>query len=106
IQPDPGLGPVEVSRVSAEPYVKQDSNPAPLVFQMPEGAIDSHMHVIGPFDRFTLSPKTKYQPFAATWQEQKEILIDKLGFWGFVVVQATFRGTDNAVGVECCVAHP
>ena len=86
--------------MSTEPYVKQDPCPAPLVFPMPDGAIDAHMHVIGPFDRFPLSPKSKYRPFAATWEEQKEILIDKIGFWGFVVVQATCHGTDNAVVVD------
>jgi 2-pyrone-4,6-dicarboxylate lactonase len=86
--------------MSAEPYVKQDPDPAPLAFTMPEGAIDAHMHVIGPFDRFPLSPKSKYQPFPAPWQEQKEILIDKIGFSGFVVVQATCHGTDNAVVVD------
>jgi 2-pyrone-4,6-dicarboxylate lactonase len=58
------------------------------------------MHVIGPFDRFPLSPQSKYETFAATWKEQKEILIDKLGFWGFVVVQATCHGTDNDVVVD------
>jgi 2-pyrone-4,6-dicarboxylate lactonase len=47
-----------------------------------------------------LSPKSQYKPFAATWQEQKEILIGKLGFWGFVVVQATCHGTDNSVVVD------
>jgi 2-pyrone-4,6-dicarboxylate lactonase len=86
--------------MSAPPYVKQDLNPAPLTFRMPEGAIDSHMHVIGPFDRFPLAPSSKYQPFACTWQEQKEILIDRIGFWGYVVVQATCHGTDNAVVVD------
>jgi 2-pyrone-4,6-dicarboxylate lactonase len=86
--------------MSTEPYVKQDPDPAPVVFSMPGGAIDSHMHVIGPFDRFPLSPKSKYQPFEATWQEQKEILIEKMGFWGFVVVQATCHGTDNEVVVD------
>jgi 2-pyrone-4,6-dicarboxylate lactonase len=58
------------------------------------------MHVIGPFDRFPLSPKAKYAPFAATWREQKAILIDRMGFWGYVVVQATCHGTDNAVVVD------
>jgi 2-pyrone-4,6-dicarboxylate lactonase len=86
--------------MSTEPYVKQDPDPNPLEFKMPARAIDSHMHVIGPFDRFPLSPKSKYQPFPATWQEQKEILIDKIGFWGFVVVQATCHGTDNTVIVD------
>jgi len=86
--------------MNAEPYVRQDPNPNSLVFNMPEGAIDSHMHVIGPFDRFPLSPKTKYEPFPATWQEQKQILIDKMGFWGYVVVQATCHGTDNEVVVD------
>jgi 2-pyrone-4,6-dicarboxylate lactonase len=86
--------------MSTEPYIKQDPNPASLTFEMPAGAIDAHMHVIGPFDRFPLSPKAKYAPFAATWQEQKEILIDRLGFWGFVVVQATCHGTDNNVVVD------
>jgi 2-pyrone-4,6-dicarboxylate lactonase len=86
--------------MAAEPYVRQDSNPVPLVFQMPEGAIDSHMHVIGPFDRFPLAPSSKYEPYACSWQEQKEILIDKIGFWGFVVVQATCHGTDNSVVID------
>jgi len=84
----------------AEPYVRQDPHPAPLVFEMPEGAIDAHMHVIGPFDRFPLSPKAQYSPFPATWQEQKEILVERMGFWGYVVVQATCHGTDNRVVVD------
>ncbi|MEP6960982.1 MAG: amidohydrolase family protein [Acidobacteriota bacterium] len=87
---------------SVDPYVEQDHNPHPLEFQMPAGAIDAHMHVIGPFDRFPLSPKAQYQPFPATWQEQKEVLCNKLGFWGYVVVQATCHGTDNRVVVDAC----
>lgn len=67
---------------------------------MPHGAIDAHMHVIGPFDEFPLSPKSQYKPFPATWREQKEVLVDKMGFWGFVVVQATCHGTDNTVVVD------
>ncbi len=86
--------------MSDEPYVKQDPDPHPLTFDMPAGAIDAHMHVMGPFDRFPLSPKSKYTPFEATWQEQKKILCEKLGFWGFVVVQATCHGTDNRVVVD------
>ena len=86
--------------MSVEPYVEQDHHPYPLQFAMPHGAIDAHMHAIGPFDKFPLSPKSQYQPFPATWQEQKEILIGKLGFWGFVVVQATCHGADNRVIVD------
>jgi 2-pyrone-4,6-dicarboxylate lactonase len=86
--------------MSTEPYVKQDPTPSPLTFEMPQGAIDSHMHVIGPFDRFPLSPKTKYVPFEATVEEQKAVLVDRMGFWGFVVVQATCHGTDNRVVVH------
>lgn len=82
------------------PYVQQDPNPNPLQFEMPDRAIDAHMHVIGPFDRFPLAPTAQYKPFAATWREQKEILVDKMGFWGFVVVQATCHGTDNNVVVD------
>src|SRR3978361_943263 len=85
---------------SPEPYIQQDSKPNPLEFEMPKGAIDAHMHVIGPFDKFPLSAKAQYRPFAATWQEQKEVLIDKLGFWGYVVVQATCHGTDNSVVID------
>lgn len=83
-----------------EPYVRQDPEPNPLVFEMPAGAIDAHMHVIGPFDRFPLAPTSKYQPFPATWQEQREVLLEKMGFWGYVVVQATCHGTDNRVVVD------
>jgi 2-pyrone-4,6-dicarboxylate lactonase len=85
--------------VSTE-YVEQDHNPHPLQFAMPARAIDAHMHVIGPFDRFPLAASAQYKPFAATWQEQKEILVDRMGFWGFVVVQATCHGTDNSVVVD------
>jgi 2-pyrone-4,6-dicarboxylate lactonase len=67
---------------------------------MPDGAIDAHMHVIGPFDRFPLSPKAQYKPFPATWQEQKHILCERMGFWGYVVVQATCHGTDNRVVID------
>jgi 2-pyrone-4,6-dicarboxylate lactonase len=84
----------------AEPYEEQDHTPYPLEFKMPEGAIDAHMHVIGPFDKFPLSPKAQYQPFPASWQEQDDILCKKLGFWGYVVVQATCHGTDNRVVVD------
>lgn len=80
-----------------EAYVEQDHHPHPLHFAMPPGAIDAHMHVIGPFDQFPLSPKAQYKPFPAPWQEQKQVLCDQMGFWGFVVVQATCHGTDNSV---------
>src|SRR5262249_2846459 len=85
---------------SVAPYVEQDHHPYPLEFEMPAKAIDAHMHVIGPFDRFPLSPKTKYTPFAAPWEEQRQILVEKMGFWGFVVVQATCHGTDSRVVVD------
>lgn len=71
---------------------------------MPAGAIDAHMHVIGPFDRFPLAASSQYKPFESTWQEQKHILCEKMGFWGFVIVQATCHGTDNRVvanALEC-----
>jgi 2-pyrone-4,6-dicarboxylate lactonase len=67
---------------------------------MPEGAIDAHMHVIGPFERFPLAPTSMYTPFPATWQEQKKILCERMGFWGFVIVQATCHGTDNRVVLD------
>lgn len=86
--------------MTVEPYVRQDPDPAPLTFPMPEGAIDAHMHVIGPFDRFPLSPAAQYDPFPATWREQKAILVDTMGFWGYVVVQATCHGMDNRVVVD------
>lgn len=86
--------------MSSEPYVRQDPSPTPLVFEMPKGAIDAHMHVIGPFDRFPLALSTQYEPFPATWEEQKAILVEKMGFWGFVVVQATCHGSDNRVVVD------
>jgi 2-pyrone-4,6-dicarboxylate lactonase len=82
------------------PYVPQDPNPHALEFAMPAGAIDAHMHVIGPFHRFPLSPKAQYKPYEATWEEQDDMLCKRLGFWGYVVVQATCHGTDNRVVVD------
>ena len=67
---------------------------------MPEGAIDAHMHVIGPFERFPLAATSQYEPFPAPWEEQRDILVNRMGFWGFVVVQATCHGTDNDVVID------
>ena len=67
----------------------------PVAFDMPRGACDAHVHVIGDPAKFPMSPERDYTPFAATADQLKRMLtflkLDRV-----VIVTPTIYGTDNS----------
>ncbi len=76
-----------------------DQHPSVPTFQVPERAVDSHCHVIGPGRRYPFSPERKYTPADAT-KEDLFSLRDFLGFDRNVIVQATCHGSNNDAMVD------
>jgi predicted TIM-barrel fold metal-dependent hydrolase len=60
---------------------------------------DSHFHIFGPYDKFSLSPGRAYDPPPALVPEYLAIS-DQLGIQRMVIVQASVSGTDNAVTLD------
>ena len=66
----------------------------PVSFDMPRGATDTHVHVVGPTDRYPfVSPRTYTPPPASV--DELNWLHRRLGIERVVVVQPSFYGTDN-----------
>lgn len=67
--------------------------------RLPEGAWDTHFHVLGPQARFQYSPKRKYTPPDAPLASALA-LHDALGIARGLVVHANTHGFDNAVDLD------
>ncbi len=65
-------------------------------FSMPQGACDSHFHVIGPPQRFPFAPNLKTAPPPATREMMFE-LHRQLGISRGVIVQSAAHGLDNSI---------
>lgn len=81
-----------------EPLVSQPMRPAETlerpIFEMPEGAVDAHMHIFGPLDLYPSVAKPHYTlPDATLAQFQAAMPV--LGLRHFVIVQPSFYDTDN-----------
>ncbi len=61
----------------------------------PRGSCDSHLHIIGPTDRFPLSASRSYTPCEASVEEYRRVQ-RTLGTERLVIVQASVHSTDNA----------
>jgi 2-pyrone-4,6-dicarboxylate lactonase len=72
-------------------------------FKLPEGAVDAHCHVFGPYPEFPFAPERKYTPCNAG-KDKLFALRDYLGFSRNVIVQATCHGKDNRAMVDACRA--
>jgi 2-pyrone-4,6-dicarboxylate lactonase len=81
------------------PYHPSPSKPS---FRVPADAVDAHVHVFGPGDRFPYAPERKYTPVDAP-KEKLWALRDHLGFERNVIVQATCHGADNRALVDALV---
>lgn len=68
-------------------------------WQLPEGAWDTHFHVLGPQSRFRYSPKRKYTPPDAPF-EACLALHERLGISRGLVVHANTHGFDNSVDLD------
>jgi predicted TIM-barrel fold metal-dependent hydrolase len=73
--------------------------PSPPRRRLPEGAWDTHFHVLGPQARFPYAPKRKYTPPDAPL-ERALAFHDALGIARGFVVHANTHGFDNSVDLD------
>jgi predicted TIM-barrel fold metal-dependent hydrolase len=66
-----------------------------VAFEVPRGACDTHVHVIGKFEEFPMSQDRDYTPPPATVDELRELL-QFLSFDRVVIVTPDIYGTDNS----------
>jgi predicted TIM-barrel fold metal-dependent hydrolase len=83
--------------------VRDPRDYAPLAFEVPEGACDSHMHVFGPTDKYKGVPEARY---TAPKSDVDTYLAtaDALHLQRMVFTQASFYATDNSYllhALEC-----
>jgi predicted TIM-barrel fold metal-dependent hydrolase len=62
-------------------------------FEVPQGACDTHLHVLGPFDRFPLADARPYTPPEAPL-EKAIVMLDTLGIERMVVAHVSAHGMD------------
>ena len=74
--------------------MSEDANAAVAMSTLP-GACDSHVHIIGPQDKYPLVAKRAYTPPPSTVAQLKTLRA-RLGISRNVLVQPSFYGTDNS----------
>ena len=67
--------------------------------QLPAGTCDTHVHIMGPFDKFSLSEQRGYTPEECSIETYREIM-GILGIDRAVIVQGSAHGNDNRVTVD------
>ena len=75
---------------------------APLV-PLPDRACDTHMHIVGPFDRYPLRETRSLTPPESTLDDYRAVLA-RTGLQRNVIVQPIFFAKDNACTLDACVA--
>jgi predicted TIM-barrel fold metal-dependent hydrolase len=63
-------------------------------FDMPEGACDCHVHIVGPMQRYPMSAQRGYTPPEASVADLRASR-QRLGIARNVLIQPSFYGTDN-----------
>ncbi len=72
---------------------------------LPAGAWDTHMHVIGPKDRYPLAAGRGYTPHVCTAHDYTALMA-RLGLAHAVLVQPSFYGFDNSALLDALAADP
>ena len=62
--------------------------------RLPQGACDTHMHIVGPPDAYPFTAVRSLSPPPASWNDYRTIA-GRLGLSRCVIVQPSFYGTDN-----------
>jgi 2-pyrone-4,6-dicarboxylate lactonase len=76
-----------------------DPNPTKPKIAPPPGAVDTHAHIYGPFDRFPLSDKRGYTPPDCRFETYCGMLA-ALGVERAVIVQGSANGLNQAVTLD------
>lgn len=82
-----------------------DPHPRRPRLALPQGSVDCHAHVFGPYDRFPLTVPRSYSPPEASL-DQYRAMLGVMGFDRGVLVQPSVHGTDNRAMVEALLADP
>jgi 2-pyrone-4,6-dicarboxylate lactonase len=69
-------------------------------FKAPPGACDSHLHIYGPPERYSLSPERNYTPDPHSTLDDYLNVHNKLGFERAVIVTGSANGTNNQVTLD------
>jgi 2-pyrone-4,6-dicarboxylate lactonase len=77
----------------------------PLRFRVPAGAWDTHIHAIGPAERFPLAAVRSYTP-AQVPIDAYVALMDRLGIAHAVLVQPSIYGRDNRAMLDALSRYP
>ncbi len=80
--------------------------PAKPRLPFPAGACDTHFHVVGPRERFPLSPQRSYTPEGDAPKDKLFGLHARLGIQRGVVVQSAVHGFDNSASADLIAARP
>jgi predicted TIM-barrel fold metal-dependent hydrolase len=88
-----GLGGLCVA--SSRAFTSGPKPKTPVGFEVPRGACDTHVHIIGEPTEFPMSRSRDYTPPPATADELSEML-QFLGFDRVVIVTPDIYGTDNS----------
>ncbi|MBL6958230.1 MAG: amidohydrolase family protein [Rhodospirillales bacterium] len=73
-----------------------DSQPTPVKFAVPPGAVDCHAHIFGPENRYAYSPKRGYTPPDASLETYLAVHKTLGGIERAVLTQPSVYGTDNS----------
>jgi len=76
-----------------------DPNWRALKTAPPAGTCDCHVHIMGPFDKFTLSERRGYTPEECSIETFQDMM-GLLGIDRAVIVQGSAHGNDNRVTVD------
>ena len=77
----------------------------PVTFALPRGACDSHAHVFGPYQRFSLAEDRSYTP--GEYPAEAFIAhLDRLGLDRGVLVTGSASGTDNGAVLAALERYP
>ena len=76
-----------------------DPNPTSPRIPPPAGAVDTHAHIYGPFDRFPLSEERGYTPPDCRFETYSHLL-DRLGIDRAVIVQGSANGLNHDVTLD------
>lgn len=89
---------------SAPPCAPPDFSPRPPSLTLPQGACDSHAHVIGPMQRYPLSVDRVYTPVDCVSQAYLHML-SCTGLQRAVLVQPSIYGTDNRLLLDTLASN-